>query len=107
LGTLGSAYSGNKDYVRAVAACKRAIQITPTDSNLWVELAGALLEIDENLPAMEACSEAIRLDPENTMAYGHLARYHMKYGNEKLAKETLEKAAQIAKRNAEAKSSIK
>ncbi len=85
----------------AVAAIKKAVELSPNDANLHYLLALGLLEVNEAQNALKALNQALQIDPKYLRALYNRALLHEQLGNPGQAVLDLAKCASMDKSNAD------
>ena len=100
---LGWAYAHAGDVERAIAECKRAIEVDPDFGNPYNDIGCYLMQqgkLDEAVPWLERAKQAKRYEPRQ-FPYMNLARIHVKQGRWWDALREFEGAVRLAPGDAE------
>ena len=73
------------DKLYAFKLIRKALQLAPGDSNLWLNLGALYKRYDVTNEAEQSYQLALQLDPKNTMAMSSLSRLYRETGKEQLA----------------------
>ncbi len=79
----------------ALASINQAIKLKP-DSNFYVALGNAQVQLNELTSATRAYEQALKAAPENSLALQGLSAVYLKSGNATQAEEVLRRAVQIS-----------
>jgi tetratricopeptide (TPR) repeat protein len=94
-----------RDYAEAERLCRKAIQVTPDDSNTLFVLATALMEKQpESVPAevVSLLTRAVEIAPRNDRAHVLLGTVYRRHGNLVAATRHFRQAAEINPKNVDA-----
>ncbi|MFA6981371.1 MAG: tetratricopeptide repeat protein [Ignavibacteriaceae bacterium] len=92
---LGNVYSQQKEYLKAIEAYQKAIQLDDKYSSPWFGLGNVYSEQKEYLKAIEAYQEAIRLDDNDSFSWYGLGNVHYEQKEYLKAIEAYQKAIQL------------
>jgi adenylate cyclase len=96
-GLLGSVYTWMRQYEKAIAAGKRAIELDPNGADLHMYLGWTLNFAGRPDEAIEYLNKAIRLNPSPTLGYFEgMGRSYLLKGNYEKALTEFKKALQLA-----------
>ncbi len=73
------------DRLYAFKLIRKALQLAPGDSNIWINLGALYKRYALPKAAEQSYQLALQLDPENTMALSSLGRLYRETGNEEMA----------------------
>jgi tetratricopeptide (TPR) repeat protein len=96
LDLLGDAYSQSKDYARAEAAYRKAVDSDPDDPAHRHGLAQALLAEDKYAEALEQFKRLAEMEPGTSENYLRMAQLYRRLGQYDQAESSLVRAKQLA-----------
>ncbi len=104
---LGRALAFKGDYSAARDAYRRAIQLAPEDTDVRVDLAAVLIEMDRSVEAVEILRDLLQRVPEHSRARFNLGLALFKLANRAEAKEQLQLAVRVDPSNTKAQELLK
>jgi tetratricopeptide (TPR) repeat protein len=93
---LGDAYSQGKDYPKAEAAYRKAVQADPDDTGHRHGLADALMAQDKYADALEQYKKLTELEPGSSDNFLRTAQLYRRLGQFEDAEASLQRAKQLA-----------
>ena len=87
------------NYRRAFAYLKKALELTPQNIDLWINLAALYSKQMDQASAREAYEVALQIKPTSKGAMSGLARSHEILGNTELAEQYANKVRRYRERN--------
>jgi len=92
---LGRAYTKNKDYMKAIEALKRAIEIGPKFIEAWNVLGAIYFGKKDYSKAINTFQHLLKLKPKNHIVWYNLGRVYVKNGDYNNAIDALKQAIEI------------
>jgi tetratricopeptide (TPR) repeat protein len=91
VGFIGMHYMDEKNFAEAEKWFRRALDLSPDDAELHIELAATFLEREPAAPdrAIESLQQALRVAPKNGHAIGHLIEAYLHKKDARAAEDAL------------------
>jgi tetratricopeptide (TPR) repeat protein len=91
----GIVHHSQMDYVQAITAYQKAIQLNPYNTYARNNLAVAYVDLGENIKAVDICKQAIQQKPKNSEGYVILGAVYRQSGQFEDAKDCYQTACRL------------
>jgi tetratricopeptide (TPR) repeat protein len=91
----GIIHHSQMDYIQAITAYQKALQLNPYNTYAWNNLAIAYTDLGENGKAIDVCKQAIQQKPMNSEGYVILGNVYRQSGQFEDAKDCYQTACRL------------